>query len=288
MEFVKGYMDDPYLRHKLNDMTGEIFGFSFEDWYADGHFEGEYIPYSYFENGRIVANSSANIMKMVQNGEEKLYIQIGTVMTREEYRNRGLARELIERILKDYAETTDGFYLFGNLNAVGFYEQLGFRQLNQWRYSLPMSVPAKKDKAPFAKVGERHKPQYLVALQNAVANTVFDHLNRSSLQLFYTKDMTDVYFCDEINCFAVMNIEDETLYLDSVISPSIITVRDVLERIDQSYANVILGFTPREEDMQLLSADVFDGGEDYRLFYIGEILEKIETDKLYFPVMSHA
>ena len=51
MEFIKGYMDSAQYRHALNDLTQAIFGFSFEDWYTAGYFEGEYIPYSYIVNG---------------------------------------------------------------------------------------------------------------------------------------------------------------------------------------------------------------------------------------------
>ena len=49
MEFIKGYMDRGEYREKLCEMTQLIFGFTFDDWYNGGHFEGEYIPYSYLE-----------------------------------------------------------------------------------------------------------------------------------------------------------------------------------------------------------------------------------------------
>ncbi|MDF2885402.1 MAG: hypothetical protein K0R54_5976, partial [Clostridiaceae bacterium] len=38
----------------------------------------------------------------------------------------------------------------------------------------------------------------------------------------------------------------------------------------------------------LLDAQIYDGKDDYRLFYYGEELEHIETEKLYFPKFSHA
>ena len=49
-----------------------------------------------------------------------------------------------------------------------------------------------------------------------------------------------------------------------------------------------LGFTSRDEDMNICISEVYDGGNDYRLFYRGKELESIEQDKLYFPDLSHA
>lgn len=74
------------------------------------------------------------IMKFVMinsNGEfvERTYIQIGTVMTRPEYRRRGLAGKLVKEIVKDYRDRCDGIYLFGNLSALDFYSELGFRKV---------------------------------------------------------------------------------------------------------------------------------------------------------------
>ena len=50
----------------------------------------------------------------------------------------------------------------------------------------------------------------------------------------------------------------------------------------------MLGFTPLEEDRDKCISEVYDGGDDYRLFYRGKKLESIEKDKLYFPDLSHA
>jgi hypothetical protein len=33
---------------------------------------------------------------------------------------------------------------------------------------------------------------------------------------------------------------------------------------------------------------IYNGSDDYRLFYLGQELKSIEQDKLYFPELSHA
>ena len=83
-------MRDDTLRHALNDLTKKTFGFDFEGWVTGGYFEGDYIPYSLIEDGKIISNVSANRMTFLQNGVDRNYIQIGTVMTDEAYRRQGL------------------------------------------------------------------------------------------------------------------------------------------------------------------------------------------------------
>jgi len=136
VEMISNYMLDEKSRHMLNDLTRKTFGFDFEGWVTNGYFGGEYIPYSLTEEGRMLSNVSVNRMKFMQNGEEKYYIQIGTVMTDEDYRKQGLASRLIKYVIAEYENDCDGIYLFGNLDAVSFYEKMGFKTLNEYRYTV--------------------------------------------------------------------------------------------------------------------------------------------------------
>ena len=79
---------------------------------------------------------------------------------------------------------------------------------------------------------------------------------------------------------------------NSIIYPMIMhSMRDdtyVVRRIDIDKPRFMLGFTPLEEGKDKCISEVYDGGDDYRLFYMGKKLESIEQDKLYFPDLSHA
>ena len=139
MEFISNYMYDGEKRAMLNDLTRRTFWFDFEDWVSGGYYTGEYVPYSLAEDGRLLSNVSANIMRFLQDGEQRVYIQLGTVMTDEAHRGQGLARQLIERVLAQY-ENADGVYLFGNLDALGFYCKSGFEEAHEYRYTLKTPV----------------------------------------------------------------------------------------------------------------------------------------------------
>ncbi len=296
MKLIKDYMRDDVLRHELNELTREVFCFDFENWVTGGGFEGDYIPYSYEEDGHLVANASVNRMEFLQNGEVKHYIQIGTVMTKEEYRNQGYAAKLIKQIIAEYHGNCDGIYLFGNLSALGFYDKLGFARGIQYRYSLKKeeiqrlrkSVMEQNPEECFRKATAEHRESYRKAVRNSAANSALEQSNKFGLQMFYTAGMENVYYCQTLNCYIVMEVEERTLYLQSVIAPSAILLEDIISRIDADYDTLMLGFAPRKEDAGLCTAEAYDGAEDYRFFYLGDSLKGIEEQKLYFPELSHA
>lgn len=292
MELVSNYMRDDILRHALNDLTKKTFGFDFEDWVIGGYFEGDYIPYSFIEDGKIISNVSANRMTFLQNGVEKNYIQIGTVMTDEAYRRQGLAKKLMDHVVKQYKDDCDGFYLFANLDAVDFYNKCGFSKETEYRYSVKNEFCMRKSAGeifmPVNTADERMKQKYMDMVRHSAVNSSLEQLNKFGLQMFYTADMENVYYAKDMDCFIVTEMEENTLLLQSVICENHVTLLDVLQRVRGEYHKCQLGFTPALKDMDICVAEQYDGADDYRLFYLGEQLKSIENEKLYFPELSHA
>ena len=296
MELVSNYMRDKTLRHALNDLTRATFGFDFESWVTGGYFEGDYIPYSFIENGKIISNVSANRMNFLQNGVEKHYIQIGTVMTDEAYRTQGLAKKLIEHVIKQYEDKCDGFYLFANLEVLDFYTKCGFSMENEYRYLVKAELCEKlsRDKAeenhfvPVDTEDAQVRQKYMDMVRKSAVNSSFEQLNKFGLQLFYTADLENVYYSKDMDCFIVAETEGDTLLLQSIICENHVALSDILFRISMPYRKCRLGFTPTQNDMHMCAAEKYDGADDYRLFYLGEPLKSIEKEKLYFPELSHA
>lgn len=78
---------------------------------------------------------SANKFNIIHNGELKKAIQLGTVMTDEHYRKKGLIRKLMDTILKEY-ENYDLIYLFANHSVLDFYPKFGFKKVIEGKYEL--------------------------------------------------------------------------------------------------------------------------------------------------------
>lgn len=292
MELIYDYMLNHELRHKLNELTQKTFGFDFESWVTGGYFEGDYVPYSFMEDGKIISNVSANRMCFMQNGVKKEYIQIGTVMTDETYRNQGLAKKLMEYVVQQYKDKCDGFYLFADLSALDFYRKADFAEGMQYQYRLkPERYKKEISKETFLPVDENNeqmKQKYMDAVRHSAVNASLEQMNKFGLQMFYTSDMSNVYYAEDIDCFVVMEMEEDMLILESVICKEHLSLKEIIKRIDNQYDCLILGFSPCAEDRDMFDAKQFEGGEDYRLFYRGKDLESIQKDKIYFPQLSHA
>lgn len=285
-------MLNPDMRHMLNDLAEDTFGINFESWVTNEYFRGEYIPYSYIENGSMVSNVSVNQMHFMENGVEKNYIQIGTVMTEKTHRGQGLAADLMRQVIREYEKNCDGIYLFGNLHAVGFYQKLGFQKGMQYRYYLKEEMCNRERTVrgffPVEKRDVSMQKKYEDLVLTGTAFSPFDQLNRFGLQMFYTADRSHVFYAKDLDCFVVMEKEGSTLFLQSVIGEKEIPLKEILKRIHTDYDRLILGFTPHPWDAELFDAKPYDGGSDYRFLYLGDELKKIEENKLYFPEFSHA
>ena len=292
-------MKDVTLRQEWNELTQETFGFDFEDWVTNGYYEGDYIPYSYEENGHLIANVSVNQMRFIQLGVEKYYIQLGTVMTRKEFRNRGYARKLIKSTLADYAGKCDGIYLFGNISTLEFYDKMGFFRGMQYRYILKDDIRIESQNRAnerneadcFQLVNPKeplHKDNYMKTVRFSAVNAALEQKNKYGLQMFYTSDMEQVYYSSKLDCYVVMEVQKHTLYLKSIICTKRIQLDQILTYIQKKYDTMILGFAPCLEDTFMFVSQIYDGEDDYRLFIYGEELENIKTKKLYFPEFSHA
>lgn len=299
MELIKDYMKDDAKRHMLNDLTNKTFGFTFESWVTNGYFEGDYIPYSFVEDGKLISNVSTNIMNFNQNGRAVSYIQIGTVMTDKEYRNQGLARRLIEQVIEEYKDKCDGIYLFGNLSAVGFYNKTGFKESVQYAYSLKRDEllklkeqsQSKPQDESFVKVDQADlgiKEKYMDYVRNSAVNSALEQTNKFGLQMFYTANMKNVYYSKDLDCFIVLCKSGDTIELNSVIAKEQISLDKIISQIKLDYKELKLGFAPSRDAMELFDISEFDGEDDYRFFIMGDGLESIAAERLYFPEYSHA
>lgn len=92
---IKAYRDNERYRKSFDELSKTTFDLSFEDWYQNGFWKEDYIPYSIVDGSKVVANVSVSKMKFNYNGKIKHYIQLGTVMTDKAYRNQGLIRRIM-------------------------------------------------------------------------------------------------------------------------------------------------------------------------------------------------
>lgn len=292
---IRNYRNNQELRQSFNRLSEKTFGINFEDWYRNGFWTDNYNPYSIVADGQVVANVSVNHMNFIRHGERKFFVQLGTVMTEESYRNRGLIRQIMEEIERDYAKKADGFFLFANDSVSDFYPKFGFHKANEYRYSC--EIPPKRfteglsgAQTTIERIPMRTKDAWALlehAIRQSIPQGPFEMVDNNGLILFYvTKYMQEnVYYHRELDAFVIAETDGPDLMIHHIFSPRPANISQIIKSFGQNIRRVTLGFTPENCDGYTLS---LLKEEDCTLFLKGNGFDGFETARLMFPVLSHA
>lgn len=295
----KHYYEDEVLRSSFNRLAQETFGIDFEDWYQNGYWKEKYIPYSVVQNGEVVANVSVNLMDMREKGTVRHLIQLGTVMTKKEYRKQGFIRMLMREIEADYDGKVDGMYLFANGSVLDFYPKFGYRRAAEYQYVKPIikagtadgeTAQQKSGEAAIKQMPMRNKSEWDVlerAIKKSRYRGRFDMVGNTELIMFYvTKYMQDNVFYDERqDAWAIAETEDDELLLHGVFSEREVKLDELIDSFGRELKKAALGFTPADTagyDCRRFQL------EDTFLFVKGDAFADFEEKRFMFPLLSHA
>lgn len=287
IDLIKNYRSHDKLRLSFNELSKKTFGLEFEDWYQNGYWGDNYIPYSIVIDGNVVANVSVNITDFNWNGSIKHFIQLGTVMTEEQYRNQGLIRKIMNEIEKDYKHVVDGIYLFANDSVLDFYPKYGFQKAVEFQYSKKVSILKERSIVQIPMQEKNAWTKLDKAIKQSVPNSSFEMIDNSGLLMFYvTKFMQqNVYYEKNLDVYVIAEIEDETLLIHHIFSKSGANLDKVIEAFGKDIKQINLGFTPDNVEGYELS-EVIE--EDTTLFLQGKGFDGFEQSRLMFPALAHA
>jgi ribosomal protein S18 acetylase RimI-like enzyme len=285
-KFLIGYQDNIQCRKAFNDLAIKVFKLSFEDWYQAGYWNEKYIPYTLFDEDKAVANLSINIMDFCSIRKKQRYIQIGTVMTDPDYRNKGLSRFLMEKVMEELNGKCDFIYLYANNSAVDFYPKFGFDTVKEFECfksirkksgcqseQLNMDIQSNRDRL----------------YEYAKNSTVFGKLSmqeNADLVMFYCISFLkkNVYFIPSLNVIAVAKFGENKFQLLDVFGEANVELDEIIfSLIDGKPYEVSLGFTPKEAYSYKIREIT---GGDTLFIQKGKTL--LFDNKLMFPVLSHA
>jgi GNAT superfamily N-acetyltransferase len=283
--YIKSYKDNDKMRKSLNELTEKTFGFNFENWYSNGFWGDKFIPHSLVDGDKVIAHVSVSLMDFDLDGKEKHYIQIGTVMTDKNYRGQGLSRYLIERVIDEYKENSDGIYLFGNDSVINFYPKFGFIRSKEYQYSKDVFLINNIKKIQQVDMSDKVKWEDFF---NTVSNSVSNHrftMNNLGLIAFWTRWSSSIYYLAEEDTYIIADVKGENLFIKQIIASHKVNLETVINSFGNDIKKVTLGFTPY--DATGYTMDEYHK-EDCTLFILGKDLEIIENKKLIFPTLSHA
>ena len=285
------------LRASFNELTQKTFWFNFEDWYTKKHWQDKYIPHVLSYDGKVVSNVSVNRMKYAVNGEIKNFIQIGTVMTDEEYRGQGLNRYIMEQIMEEYKGKVDGIYLFGNDSVLNYYPKFGFLPSKEYAYSKKISGEA-TDTYEIQKVNAQNPEEWQklyqavcrwnapeVAVKNQ--NDGFALCDNVGLYFFWLESefRESIYYVPEAECYVVADADGAKLNLYQIFGEKKLDEVRFARSLCVDAKELALHYTPKDKKGYEVTEYQ---EEDCTFFILGEDLKMVEDRKLRFSVMSHA
>lgn len=292
--YTTAVRDNAILRKSFNELTQKVFGFDFEDWYQSGHWGNLYIPHVLVDGEKVVSNVSVNLIQFAVDGTHKKYIQIGTVMTDPEYRGQGLNREIMERILKEYAGKVDGIYLFGNDSVVNYYPKFGFKPSKEYEYYMPCSKWENFSSYTLEKVDLSEESQctklydFITSCADVIPqnDALYMNENLGLYQFWFAADCGDsIYYLPEADAYVVADLQEQTLCINQIWGKASLDLARLAASFEGDITEAVFGFTPVQKENLLVREHK---EEDCTLFIIGEDLARIERDKMMFPILSHA
>jgi len=285
-QVIKNYRDDAQLRRSFNELAKKTFYIDFEDWYQNGYWTDRYNPYSIIIEGKVIANVSVNKTDFEINGKVRHYLQLGTVMTDERFRNQGLIRRIMEEINHDFSNKIDGIYLFANNDVLSFYPKFGFQTSPQFEYYKIIQEPASQLFIPVPMNTKNDWDMLEARIKNSFHHSAFEMLDNSQLNMFYVSKymQENVYYSEILDTYVIAEIEDDTLIINMVISDKEQDLNQIAAGFGSEIRQVVLGFTPKQTEgfeMRELNQD------DCTLHISGNFAE-FKSGKMMFPLLSHA
>jgi len=301
--FSSSVRENDEQRTAFNKLTRKTFGFDFTDWYDAGHWGQLYIPHTLFDGDRAVSNISVNLMNFRIGDEKKTYIQLGTVMTDEAYRGQGLNRRIMERVLEEYERKVDGIYLFGNDSVLDYYPKFGFKAAKEYEYYLTGEQLSAAGECRIQKADLSQKEQceklYDLICSCAELKSPNDGMymseNLNLYQFWLAAGYGDsVYYLPKEETYVIAKLDGEVLRMHQLFGRNPVDIAGIArgligvlakENAAAEAAEVVLGFTPASKELFCVREHK---EEDCTLFVIGDDLQRVEREKLMFPVLSHA
>jgi predicted N-acetyltransferase YhbS len=262
LEFIKDYKDQSTLRNSFNALAKATFGIQFEEWYERGYWNERYIPYSFVADNQVIANVSVNILSLVIQGQTKKAIQIGTVMTDEQYRNKGLSKALLQKVFDEYDNQVDVFYLFANHTVLDFYPKFGFSRKKEHLFSKKLSKATNKGSL----LKKLHLEIDMELVEDYIKNRkslsqTFSSLHTEGINFFHCLHVfpNDLYLDETNKSILIYQIIDNNVHVFDMISKKVQPSDIPIQALSGLGENVYLHFTPDQpEDYDVHLVDSSD------------------------------
>ena len=284
--YIDNVMEEEFSRKSYFQLAEKIYNLKYEKWYQSGFMDNRYKPYIIIYEDTAVSSVAVCINDIIRNGQRKRYVQISTVMTLPEYRNKGLNRYLMERVLNDWVDKCDAVYLLSNDSVVDFYPIFGFEEYKEFQYSKPiLKIPG-----AYRKLDIEVPEDWNLIIKSYKRGNPFTELKVDNLSQFVFHciqfRMNDIYYIEQYDAVAVVKYDNNRLICYDVFADANLQLDDILGIMANDNTDyVCLGFTP-----ELKAGCIVEESqeEDNHLFVLKGKENIFKDNKVMFPMLSRA
>lgn len=220
MQYHTQYWKDEVLLSAFKTLLYDIHQLDFSLLIESGFWDDNYVPFTFFKDGKAISNVCIYSVPCIINGEEKQLAQVSGVGTLPEFRKQGLNRELTKRAIEWAKNQHEFFFLFADDEAVDYYDNGGFTPIKQYliRQTLQENQQLPFTKKPLEKLGlerldfiaeavEKRSPVSNIFATMSLKLTMFHVLYTLPDHLYYIKELDTIIAMEQKkNCLAIYDL----------------------------------------------------------------------------------
>ncbi|BDU50403.1 GNAT family N-acetyltransferase [Haliovirga abyssi] len=289
LELVYDYKENEILRKSFNELSQNTFGINFEEWYRKKLWNNKYECYSIKSGNKIISNASVNKYQFIINGTKKTALQIGTVMTDEEYKRKGMAKQIINFILEKFEKEYDIIYLFANNSVSEFYPKFGFKKIKQFQIYTTEKIEL-NTKYKFRKLDMDNLNDVAILKEIGInripTSSQFDIINGYEVMFWYCLNVFrgNIYYDNREKIIVIYTTDNEKLNIHDIVLTEKKNYREIIGSITtDEIKEVSFDFNIEADNIEIKEREVDE--DDNILFIKGKFGEKL---KVIHPITSHA
>ncbi len=285
-EYINDALKDSFSRMGYFQLTKQIFRLEFEKWYQPEYWDNRFIPYILMHNEKVVSSVAVCMNDISWPGQRKRYVQISTVMTLPEYRNKGLNRYLMEAVLSEWKDNCDAIYLLANDSVVNFYPKFGFEEYKEFQYSKSII----KSNGIYRKLEIEDPDDWNLIITKYMLGNPFSELkveNKSQFIFHCIQTFSkDIYYLDKYDTLAIVQFENDRLTCYDIFTDADFRLDDILNMMaNESTKVACLGFTPKSKE-DYICEELQE--QDTHLFVLKGKENIFKDKRIMFPIWSRA
>lgn len=253
MEMAYNNSNNKAYQDMLNNLLKDVF-LDFKFWYDLDLWDEKYESYSFVDQGEIVSNICVFKTKIIFDGEQHSALSIGAVATKNEYRGRGLVRQLMAHIINKYENIP--MYLVANAGVIDFYPKFGFERVYE---KQPVYDVAIHNNCEIRKLSCKDPKVWRYVYERVNFSKQLDCMNTASINIFhlYSGYLENcIYELSEIETLVIAEQEGATLKLIAVFSLRDVSFSELIQYLPfQNISRIEFGFMPCWPDIEYVMID---------------------------------